>query len=104
MKLMVTKIFLKSLQEFCVVFHTAELSERALHVVKEFITVVAGATVSSWQNIGSTWESQSSVLIPSGRLEKMVAFGKGAATSSWGKYPLQLPQLGQEADIHPQPS
>lgn len=72
--------------------------------MKEFITVVVGATVSSWQNVGSTWESQSSVLIPSGRLKNVVPFDKGAATSSWGKYPLQLPQLGQEDDIYPQPS
>jgi len=51
---MVIKIFLKSLEEFCVIFQIAGSSEKALHVVGEFPTVVAGATVSSWQNVGNT--------------------------------------------------
>ena len=54
MKLMVTTILKKGLEEICVIFQTAGLSEKALHVVEEFITVVAGATVFSWQNTGST--------------------------------------------------
>lgn len=53
MKLKVIKIFKNSLEDFCVIFQAAGLSEKALHVV-EFITVVADATVFSWHNIGST--------------------------------------------------
>lgn len=54
MKLKVIKIFKNSLEDFCVILQAAGLSEKALHVVEEFITVVADATVFSWHNIGST--------------------------------------------------
>lgn len=54
MKLKMIKIFLKVLEEFYVIFQTARLPEKSLHVVEEFITVMAGATVFSWQNTGST--------------------------------------------------
>lgn len=54
MKLMVIKILKKGLEEFCIIFQITGLSKKALHVVEEFITVVAGATGFSWQNIGST--------------------------------------------------